>query len=622
MIKLKRFLLVGFVAVITTASISPMFAQARRVVGVVFFKNKGKISHNWVAWGIEYLLYDKLKNINGVSVYEKETLNRVLKKLHIRNSADVDVRKAFTVGKFTGIEILFTGSYAVRARQIAMEFKVLSTYTGAPVFEKIYTGSLSQMFDLFNQALNEALNTIQIPLSDKEKDYLFGKPTASLKAFESYCKAYVEISRGSPMEMIAGYFQRAIQEDPNFWEAPYNLGVIYYNFDLYDKAQQQFERVIQKRGDFYKAYFGKGVIFYLQKKYRRAIRQFKTVVSLYPEHDRSYYYMGICYTRLDSLRKGIQSLEKSIELNPNYAPAYYQLGLADMRRRWFKKAIVSFNKAIKLNPDYYQAHNALGEAYYALNMFEEAIIEFQKTIQLQPRFATAYFNLGNAIYKKGALEEIVDAFWALMEIEIVPGEKPGETPPIPGTTDLAKLREKSRIKDPAKIYRRMVRNYRMALKYDRKFFEASYNLGLTYENLSMPDSAEYYYRMSIRIKPDLAQAHMRLGKLYEQRKAFDLALKEFEEVVKIEPRYFAANPKLGEPYRYVNIIDLVLQKFQARLQRNPRDREALKVVGRIYFSLGRFGQAEQYFQQLVEVNPNDRLARQTLREIRRKLRKL
>ncbi len=622
MMRLKKVLFVLFIALVTTATFSPVFSQSRRVVGVVFFKNKGKISHNWIAWGIEYLLYDKLKNVNAVTVYEKETLTRVLKKLKIRHSADVDVRKAFTVGKYSGIEILFTGSYAVRGQQIAIEMKVLSTYTGAAVFEKIYTGSLSQIFDLFNQALLEALNTLQIPLSEREKAYVLSKPTTSLKAFESYCKAYVEISRGSPMEMIAGYFQRAIQEDPNFWEAPYNLGVIYYNFDLYEKAQQQFERVIQQRGDFYKAYFGKGVIFYLQKKYRRAIRQFKKVVSLYPEHDRSYYYMGICYTRLDSLKKGIQALEKSIELNPNYAPAYYQLGLADMRRRWFKKAIVSFNKAIKLNPDYYQAHNALGESYYALNMFEEAIIAFQKTITLRPRFATAYFNLGNAIYKKGALEEIVDAFWALMEIEIVPGQTSEGVPTIPGTTDLAKLREKSRIKDPTKIYRKMVSNYRKALKYDRKFFEASYNLGLTYENLSMPDSAEYYYRMSIRIKPDLAQAHMRLGKLYEKRKAYDLALKEFEEVVKIEPRYFAANPKLGEPYRYVNIIELVLQKYQARLQKNPRDREALKVVGKIYFSLGRFGQAEQYFQQLVEMSPNDRLARQTLQEIRRKLRKL
>ena len=48
----------------------------------------------------------------------------------------------------------------------------------------------------------------------------------------------------------------------------------------------------------------------------------------------------------------------------------------------------------------------------------------------------------------------------------------------------------------------------------------------------------------------------------------------------------------------------------------------LKIVGKIYMSLGRLGQAEEYYSQLVDISPDDPMAQQTLREIRRQLRKL
>ena len=115
---------------------------------------------------------------------------------------------------------------------------------------------------------------------------------------------------------------------------------------------------------------------------------------------------------------------------------------------------------------------------------------------------------------------------------------------------------------------------------------------------------------------------MRLGKIYESQSEYDMALREFKDVVKYEPDYFAANPKLGEPYRYVNIIEIVLREQQKILKQDPSNKDALQVVGKIYLSLGRLGQAEQYFEQLVQLSPNDMLAQQTLREIRRKLRKL
>ncbi|RMF59822.1 MAG: tetratricopeptide repeat protein [Calditrichaeota bacterium] len=598
-----------------------LYPQSQRVIGIIPFSNEGNARYQWLTRGIEYLFYEKLGGIQTVTVYERETLQRILNKLQVKNSQQLSPRKAFSIGKASGIEVLLSGSYKVERNKLQIDFRLVSTYTGSPIYTQKFFMPLDQLFQISEKMIEKSFAVMTIPLSKNDLLHIRDVPTTSIDAFEAFCKAYVEVDKESPMEVIAGYFQKAIQKDPQFRDARYNLGVIYYNFRFYEKAFQEFEKVIQQDPQYFKPYFGKGVIYYLKRDYSASLKELKTAIDLNPLYDRSYYYLGIVYSRMDSLKKSIQAFQRAIDINPNYAPTYYHLGLSEMKRGWYKQAIQSLKKATQLDNQFYQANNALGEAYYALNLFEEAIIEFNKAISLKPNFATAYFNLGNAIYKKGALEEIVDAFWALIEVQYVPppGTNGTHTTAI---SDLKRLRDKSRIGDPNEVLRRMVKAYRTALKYDNRFYEASYNLALAYEHLNKPDSAIYYYKMAISLKDNLAQAHMRLGKIYESRKEYDLALQEFRKVVEIEPEYFSSNPKLGEPYRYINIVESVLNEYLKKLEQSPRDPKILATIARIYLSLGRLGQAEQYYTQVVELQPDDYLARKKLREIRRRMKKM
>lgn len=627
----KHWFVVPLLTVILWSSAG--YAQSNRVVGVLAFQNKGDIVHNWVGRGIEALLTDKLATVSGVHVYEKETFLRKLKEVKISPRDRMTAKTAFSIGKATGVQVLFGGDYQVTGGQLIVNFKMMSTYTGSAIYEETFTGTLEDIFSFFSKGVKKGLDIMVVVRSPEEDEYLDSQPTNSMKAFESYCKAFVEIDRESPMEVVAGYLERALREDPGFEEARYILGVVYYNGKLYSKSLQQFNAVITRNPDYFRAYYGRGVIYYLEKEYYKALGEFRHSLRLNSEHDRSYYYLGITYTKIDSLKKGIQQLERSIEINPNYSPAYYQLGIADMKRGWYKKAITSLIEANKLNSDYSQSHNALGEAYYALNQFEEAIIEFKKAIQLKPKYATAHFNLANSIYRRGALAEIVDAFWSLLEVQYPADALTGTNGSADSTygtngnypsplQGLESLREKSRIQDASKLYKEMIHSYRVALKYDNRFYEASYNIALTYENLGVVDSAEYFYKKAIGQNFNLPQAHMRLGKIYEGKQLYRDALKSFKNVVKIEPFYFASNPVLGEEYRYINIMEVVLKEQVEILESDPQNQEVLKTIGKIYHSLGRLSQAEEYFQKLLALRPNDTYAQQSLREVRRKLRKL
>ena len=596
-----------------------LFSQDRRFLAILPFSNSGGPEYDWIERGIEEILYDKLGSVEAVKLYERETILRVLKEVGIQSEADITARNAFGVGKETGVDVLIAGTYAVVGENLGIKFRAVSTYTGANVFLNTYKGPVSDIFKLLEGAISQTFEAMSLGISAADQAVLARVPTSSIAAFEYYCKAYLQFQNGAAIETVAGQFNQALSLDPNFWEAQYNLGVIYFNYDQYGRALSQFEKVSSQNPNFYKPYYGMGMIYFLQRNYSKALENYQRVLQLSPEHDRTLYYLGRIYVRMDSVTKGLQYLNKSAELNPNYPPTHYHIGMANMERGWYKSAVQAFKNTIKLDPENYLAHNSLGECFYRLQRYDEAIFEYQRAAAIKIDFSTAYFNIGNTHYKRGALQEIVDSYLEILETRYSRETENSQSSSL--AKDLRSLRSDT-TSGSAKVYQEMVKAYRAAVKYEPGFFEAAFNLALTYENMGMADSAKYYYNQTIAVNPKLVRAHMRLGRYYERERNYEQALIQFKEVVKIEPSYFSVTPRLGEPYRYINIIDEVLNEYQTRQQLNPNDPETLIVLARIFNSIGRYGQAEQYYLQIVQLDPANSEANRELKNLRKQQKEL
>jgi tetratricopeptide (TPR) repeat protein len=594
-------------------------AQDKRIIAILPFTNTSTTEADWVGRGIEEILYDKMNNLENVVVFEKETITRVLNDNDIRTQKDVTVRKAFSIGKETGVDVLLTGEYQVNKNLLNIQFRLISTYTGGDIYQKSVNEPIEKIFSLHQQAILEMMQAMNLMIEDSDRIMLARSSTESIDAFKSYCQAYAAFQQGARMEVVANYFLQAIATDPDFWEAQYNLGVIYYNYDQYDRAIEQFNKVIQKNPNFFKPFYGLGVISYIQRKNKEAISSFEKVLTLKPDHDRSLYFLGRIYLRIDSTVKALEYFDESAKINPNYAPTQFQIGVANVQRGWYKSAINAYKKSLKLFPKNAKAHNALGECYYILQRFDDAIYHYSKAVELEENYSTAYFNLGNAVYKKGALQDIVDAYLEILDTRYSSLNEENTDTKI--ADDLKELKNKT-VAEPNEVYLDMIKAYRTALTFENKFFEAAFNLALTYENLAQSDSAEFYYKKAIEINPDLVRAYMRLGRLYENQKRYADALTAFKNVVKLEPSYFAGVPYLGEEYRNINIIEDVLEEYQTKNDTKPNNPETLIVLARIFNSLGRLGQAEQYYQQIVQIDPLNQEANEELRNLKNQMKKL
>ena len=74
------------------------------------------------------------------------------------------------------------------------------------------------------------------------------------------------------------------------------------------------------------------------------------------------------------------------------------------------------------------------------------------------------------------------------------------------------------------------------------FLEATFNLALTYHEMSILDSALIFYNKTLEIKYDLLRAHVKIAKVLEEQDKKNQALEKYKEIVRIEPAYFVKHP--------------------------------------------------------------------------------
>ncbi|MFZ0389762.1 MAG: tetratricopeptide repeat protein [Calditrichia bacterium] len=609
----ERFLLIISIMALYA---SGLLAQETRLFAVLPFENQGRQNEKWIKRGIEEILYDKLNQLEQVEVFEQVTMDRILKEEGMTPSSELPYNRVFQLGKQTGADVLISGSYQLNGETLQLKFRAYSTYTGTMVYQQDYEKPVNQLFQMLEESLQQLFESLGISLTGENLQLLSHRPTSSFSAFKNYAQAYVKFEEGAPLEEVAKKFEAALQVDPGYWEARYNLGVIYFNFKKNEKALQQFNEVARSNPGFYKSYFGMGIIYNEQERYWKAIDNLNQAVALNPDFDRGYSYLGQVYFALDSLAKSLKNLNKAKDLNPNYAPTFYYLGRVYLQQGRFGKAADALREATRLKPDDASFHNQLGEAYQYLQRYDEAIFEFNKAIELNDDYAMAHFNLGNAIYKKGTLEDIIDTYLEIMESRY--SKLPRTDSLVSGIRQLRQ--EQTEVS--SRLFRDMVAAYRSALQNDPTFFEAAYNLALTYEHLQQPDSAIYFYQEAFRINPELARAQMRLGRIYEAQQKYDEALQHFKKVVEIDPDYFSRTPRLGEEYRYLNILEAVLKEHRALLEESPGNTRSLLVVARIYRSLGRWSQAEDYYRQIEQLEPENSTIRQELNEMQQERRQM
>jgi len=115
------------------------------------------------------------------------------------------------------------------------------------------------------------------------------------------------------------YFETAIKLFPDIIEIRYNAAVIFQQFALYEKAEDQYKIVIQKEPDFKDAHENLGII-YANKliDYQKAIDEFTETINLDSLDHTAYYNRGYVYEKQKNYPQAIKAYQKCLKIHPNF----------------------------------------------------------------------------------------------------------------------------------------------------------------------------------------------------------------------------------------------------------------------------------------------------------------
>ncbi len=238
-------------------------------------------------------------------------------------------------------------------------------------------------------------------------------------------------------------YEKALQIDPEYKDARFNLGHAYYCRGLY--AVETIRRLIKVSRQLLKelrreptvqeiaknmvvpvkkvrkilkfgqksiplgAQIGKEkdnyfVDFIKKDDEDSAIECFKKVTQKNPQDDFVFFLLGVAYHKRGDYEKAIEVYMGAIRINPDHLfrdDIYHNLGWAYGELEKYQEAVDAFKKMIKINPKYANAHYGLGWVYNGLKDYKKAVESYKQAILIQPDHTHAHYGLGLIYFAQG-----------------------------------------------------------------------------------------------------------------------------------------------------------------------------------------------------------------------------
>jgi CHAT domain-containing protein/Flp pilus assembly protein TadD len=162
-------------------------------------------------------------------------------------------------------------------------------------------------------------------------------------------------------------FKKAIEFNPNFYEAWMNHGAALSELGLHKDAIASFDKVVEIQPDFHNAWSNRGLMLIHLEHYEDAIISFDNAVEIQPDCHEAWFDRGNALASLQRYEEAIASFDHAVKIQPEFHEAWSNRGISLISLAHYSEAISSFDNAIKLEPDNAIAWHGRGKALIEIN---------------------------------------------------------------------------------------------------------------------------------------------------------------------------------------------------------------------------------------------------------------
>src|SRR5208282_4875075 len=171
------------------------------------------------------------------------------------------------------------------------------------------------------------------------------------------------------------------------------LGLLLSNQGRNEEATEHYRKAVQIDPNDFEALYNLGIALAAQGQFNEAIENFRKAIQIKPNDCDALNNLGIALAAQGRFDEAFENFRKAIQINPNDCDALDNLGTALAERGQFDEAIENYHKAIQINSNRPQTFFHLGTIFGQSGRTREAVVQYREALRLNPNLAGALNNL-------------------------------------------------------------------------------------------------------------------------------------------------------------------------------------------------------------------------------------
>ena len=181
-------------------------------------------------------------------------------------------------------------------------------------------------------------------------------------------------------------YKKALDLDSNFYDAKFNLAVLYCKLRDYLKSENLFKELIKLNSKDYLSFYNLGLILFEKKDYKNSIIFFNNVCALNSKFWPAYHHLAQAYEEIEQYNLSIINYENAIKFgNSNAGISYNNLGNVYLKLKKYNLSYINFLKSLKYKLDKSLVYNNLAILLLEKASVEKAILYFKKAVNSNPK---------------------------------------------------------------------------------------------------------------------------------------------------------------------------------------------------------------------------------------------
>jgi TolB-like protein/Tfp pilus assembly protein PilF len=283
------------------------------------------------------------------------------------------------IARDLNVDAVVEGSVMHSGDRVRITAQLIEAKTDRHLWARSYERNSQDIMAMQDELARDIAEEIRVKLTPQEQTRLIIDKKTNPRSYDAYLRGRYLLNQRNA-EAIAkarGYFQQAVQEDPNF--APSYSGL----------------------ADCYSLGWGAKRELPLAEEYARK------AISLQPDLAEAYVSLGMAILHQYRAADAELELKRALELNPNLAMAHHTYGGYLLTQGRPADALVENDRARELDPFSFPVNVHRGVILIGLRQYDRAIDQLEKTAELNPQSPAPHTILARIYWLQGKAQEAI-----------------------------------------------------------------------------------------------------------------------------------------------------------------------------------------------------------------------